>query len=77
MRVRSQAAGTGTVAIDFSDVTRFDTMGALVLSQFRGDLEELGAKVSIKGESEEQATLCVKLPAARSSSRRRCTGRVS
>ena len=54
--VRSQAAGTGTVAIDFSDVTRFDTMGALVLSQFRGDLEDLGAEVSINGRSEEQAS---------------------
>ncbi|MGY6567655.1 MAG: MlaE family lipid ABC transporter permease subunit [Salinarimonas sp.] len=55
--VRSQAAGTGTIAFDFSNVTRFDTMGALVLSQFRGELEGLGAKVSITGERDEQATL--------------------
>ncbi len=55
--VRSQAIGTGRISLDLAGVKRFDTMAALVLTQFRSDLERHGARVSLTGEREEQAIL--------------------
>lgn len=49
--------GHGAVALDLSNIKRFDTVGALILSRIEGVLQESGARVSFQGARQEQQTL--------------------
>lgn len=50
-------AGSAQVEIDLAGLSRFDTLGALMLSQAKADWESRGARVSLINQREEQAIL--------------------
>ncbi len=51
------AASGREIVIDLADLIKLDTLGALVLSQLRGDIEKSGGKVAFANEREEHRIL--------------------